>query len=257
VYLIYLDESGNTGLNLNDPAQPVFVLCAMAVAEEVWQPLEHALAAAVTKHFPVASTDPNFEVHASELRSGSGPFRGMSVSDRVIARDVLMDIGKQYGIRLIHRAIEKKRYAAWQSNRFGSGIQINLHVPAFVLVSRCVDDYLLQLPGTPRGILISDENKEIVADIEKSIRVLRSEVGPLRLSQIIEKGFFIDSRKSLPLQLCDLYSMSLRKHHERVSGATPKTIDDSGIERALGLCFKGDEKFVDVTQWLSRQHTQP
>ncbi|MCL2647488.1 MAG: DUF3800 domain-containing protein [Phycisphaerales bacterium] len=41
--LAYLDESGNTGLNFNDPQQPIFVLCAMLVAEDKWQSLEHDL----------------------------------------------------------------------------------------------------------------------------------------------------------------------------------------------------------------------
>ena len=50
---------------------------------------------------------------------------------------------------------------------------------------------------TPRsGIFISDENKEIVRDVEKSIKVLRGIEGTLKLGQIIEKGFFIDSSKS-------------------------------------------------------------
>jgi hypothetical protein len=256
VYLIYLDESGNTGMNLNDPAQPVFVLCAMAVSEDQWQPLEAELAATVSRLFPAQSASQNFEIHASDLRNGSGPFRGVSVDDRVAARDALMDVGERYGVRLIHRAIDKKRFAQWSARRFGSGVRINPHVPAFALVARCVDEYLTQLPQRPRGILISDENKEIVADIEKSIRVLRGEPGPLRLGQIIEKGFFIESSKSLPLQLCDLFCLSLRKHHERLIGLTSKTVDDSGIARATKLCFQGDERFSDVMQWLSQHHVQ-
>ena len=54
------------------------------------------------------------------------------------------------------------------------------------------------LPGKPLGMFISDENKEIVRDVEKSIKVLRGMEGTLRLSQIVEKGFFIDSAKSRP-----------------------------------------------------------
>ncbi len=256
MHLIYLDESGNTGLNLNDPAQPVFVLCAMAVDEHVWQPLEQALAATVQSRFPAQSADPTFEIHASDLRNGTGPFRGVSVPERIAARDAFMDVGQQFGVRLIHRAIEKRRYGRWSANRFGAGVQINPHVPAFALVARCVDDYLQQLPGKPRGILISDENKEFVSDIEKSIRVLRGEVGALRLGQIIEKGFFIESSKSLPLQLCDLYALSLRKHHERLIGLPGKSVDGSGIARAVQLCYQGDERFADIMQWLTRHHAQ-
>jgi hypothetical protein len=36
MYLVYFDEFGNTGTNLNDSEQPVFVLCALAVPKTKW-----------------------------------------------------------------------------------------------------------------------------------------------------------------------------------------------------------------------------
>ena len=35
MHLIYLDESGQTGTNLKDPVQPIFVLGALIVPESV------------------------------------------------------------------------------------------------------------------------------------------------------------------------------------------------------------------------------
>jgi hypothetical protein len=57
-----------------------------------------------------------------------------------------------------------------------------------------------------------------VHDIEKSIKVLRGAAGSLRLAQIVEKGFFIDSEKSRVLQLCDLCALSVRKKEEAKEG---------------------------------------
>src|SRR4051794_2853837 len=98
------------------------------------------------------------------------------------------------------------------------GVKINPHVAAFPLVARVVDEYLGGLPGKALGMFISDENKEIVHDIEKSIKVLRAVTGTLRLGQIVEKGFFIDSKKSRVLQLCDLCALSARKKEEGKMG---------------------------------------
>jgi hypothetical protein len=36
MHLIYLDESGQTGTNLRDTVQPVFVLGALVVPESCW-----------------------------------------------------------------------------------------------------------------------------------------------------------------------------------------------------------------------------
>ena len=93
-------------------------------------------------------------------------------------------------------------------------VEINPHIAAYALVAQVVNAYLKELPGSPFGIFISDENKEVVKDLEKSHRVLRGTAGPLHLSQVIEKGFFIDSRKSLLLQLADLCAYCLRMKEE-------------------------------------------
>jgi hypothetical protein len=167
-----------------------------------------------------------------------------------------MDSAAEHGVKLFHRAIEKKRYQKWLHATFGAGVAINPHVAAFALVARVVDDYLKALPGSPLGMFISDDNKEIVADIEKSIRVLRGKDGTLRLGQIIEKGFFIDSAQSLPLQLCDLFALSLRKHEEIKVGLPAKTIDDSGIKRAENLVFRASEAYRDVLAWLTQQQNE-
>lgn len=167
-----------------------------------------------------------------------------------------MSLAAAHDVKLIYRAIEKKRYQRWLHTTFGPGISINPHVAAFALVSRVVDDYLRGLASKPLGIFISDENKEIVADIEKSIRVLRGTGGNLHLGQIIEKGFFIQSQKSLPLQLCDLFALSLRKREEIKIGLPPKAIDESGIQLAESLVHRGNEAYRDVIAWLTQQHAE-
>ncbi|MGA2233247.1 MAG: DUF3800 domain-containing protein [Tepidisphaeraceae bacterium] len=254
MHLVYLDESGNSGRNLNDQQQPVFLLCAMVVDESKWQLLEAGLKAVLSNHIPNWSTIENFEVHGADLRRGGGQFAGMSVPARIAFRDAWMSAGAQVGVRLIARTIEKKAYSKWLASAFGSGVWINPHVAAFALLSRCVNNYLKSRDGSPLGIFISDDNKEVAADVEKSIRVLRVAEGEMRLSQIVEKGFFVDSRKSLPLQLCDLFALSLRKASERMLGlGQTKSFDDSGIMLAESILFRDNKGDLDVIQWLTDQ----
>lgn len=255
MYLIYLDESGNSGNNLNDSEQPCFVLCAMIVAEAKWLSLERGLQGVVDQFFPAPRPD-EFEIHGSEIRTGRGCFHGKSVTDRIAFRDAWMEVAAKHDVKIIYRAIDKKKYQKWLHATFGAGVSINSHVVAFALVSRVVDDYLRSLPGSPLGMFISDDNKEIVADVEKSIRVLRGVAGTLRLGQIVEKGFFIDSSHSLPLQLCDLFALSLRKHEECNAGMSAKSVDESGIKRTKALVHRGNEAYRDVIAWLTQQHVE-
>lgn len=256
MHLVYLDESGNTGVNLADADQPVFVLCALVVAEHQWQSLEAGLQQVLDTRMPNWRSNEKFEIHGADLRTGKGWFAGKSVAQRIAFRDEWMQMGVRHGCRLIYRGINKKSYSSWLVKTFGQGVVVHPYVAAFALLSRCIDNYLASLPMPAMGVLIADENKEIVADIEKSIVVLRGATGPLRLGRIIEKGFFIESHKSLPLQLCDLFALSFRKNVEsKIPGSNKavKPIDASGIALAESIVYADNQHDSDVLGWLEQQ----
>ena len=58
LHLVNLDESGNTGTNLNDKERPIFPLAALIVPEAAWQPLEPELEQAITRHIPTTAIRP-------------------------------------------------------------------------------------------------------------------------------------------------------------------------------------------------------
>ena len=250
MYLIYFDESGNTGNNLNDAQQPVFVLCALAVPETKWLQVEVDLQAEIEKLFPAPRPD-NFEIHATDLMSGRRWFRKMPLDRRVAFRDAWFSVARKHELTIIYRTAPKKSFERWQHRTFGSGIVINPHVVVFSMVARVVDDWLKSLPDSPLGIFISDENKEIVRDVEKSIKALRGIGGPLKLGQIIEKGFFIDSSKSVVLQLCDLCAFTLRKKVEAKAGFRDDPLHHGGSALLDPLVHRGNENVQDVLRWVA------
>ena len=119
----------------------------------------------------------------------------------------------------------------------------------FALAQRAVYD----LRRVVRGGRIADENKDVMYDVEKAIRLLRADMGALRLSQIIEKGFFIESHTSLPLQLCDLCAFCLRRMEEEKAGLALKPLDANCIPWAKPLIHRGAEPLTDVLTWLQNQ----
>ena len=251
MHLIYLDESGNTGNNPADPHQPIFLLCALVLPEARWLEVESALVAKIEQFFP--DRPDNFEVHANEIINPRGYFRSFSIAHRLEFMEAWLTVAKSFELKLIHRAIAKKRYARWLHSFFGPGVVINPHNVAFLLISQVVNDYLKQAPGSPLGILIADENHEVMPDVEKSIRLLRGATGALHLSQIIEKGFFIESRKSLMLQLCDVCAYGLRRMEEEKAGVPVKQIDLNIIPWVKPLIHRGAEPMPDVLAWLESQ----
>jgi len=168
-------------------------------------------------------------------------------------RDAWFSVAAKHELTIIYQATTKKNFERWQHRTFGPGIVINPHVVVFPIIARMVDDWLKSLPGSPLGIFISDENKEIVRDVEKSIKVLRGIEGPLKIGQIIEKGFFIDSSKSLILQLCDLCAYTLRKKFEANAGFRDNPLQHSGIALLDPLIHGDNENVQDVLQWFANE----
>jgi Protein of unknown function (DUF3800) len=164
-----------------------------------------------------------------------------------------MTIAAQHNLKVIYRAIVKKRFARWLQATFGSGVIINPRVAAFPMVAQVVNEYLKSLPDSPLGILISDENKDVMRDVEKAIRLLRTDLGTLRRGQIIEKGFFIESDKSLLLQMCDLCAFAARRFEEQKAGVPVKPIDQNCIPWFKPLIHRGTEPLSDVLTWLEAQ----
>jgi Protein of unknown function (DUF3800) len=249
MHLIYIDESGNTGCNLADPQQPVFVLGALVVPESSWQAIEKELEAAILAHGPSGATA-DFEIHGGDLRQGTGAFKGVPVANRLALSDAWLKIAGKYKLQFIYRAIVKKRYERWMLSAFGAGITVNPHLAAFPLVAQVANNLLRTLGRNILGIIISDENREVVGDIERFQKLLRLTPGLLHLDRIIEKGFFIDSRKSRLLQLSDLCTLYARKNEERKLGLPAKSIDDQGIALIDPLIHRGQESLPDVIQWL-------
>lgn len=251
MHLVYLDESGNSGTNLSDAQQPVFVLGALLVGEEKWHALEKAIEGVIAEFFP-PPRPLEFEIHAAGLRNGKGFFRQFSVAHRLAFRDRCLTIAVETNLTFVYRAIEKKRFLKWLVQNFGEGILINPHVVAFPLVAQVVNAFLSG-EAQDYGVLISDENVEISPDIEKTTQFLRGVQGKLNLDRIIEKGFFIDSRKSWILQLCDLVTFSARKKEEQQAGFPIRSTDESGITLMDPLIHRGDEVFKDVVAWITEE----
>lgn len=254
MYLIYLDESGNSGCNLTDPQQPVFVLGALIIPEEKWLSVETSILRVISDYFK-GNIPEKFEIHATDMRNGTRHFKGVPLSTRMELRNALLQIAVDHDLRFIYRAIAKKRYSSWLEREYGAGIIINPHIAAYPLVAQTINNYLKNEGPTTLGILINDENREVVGDIERTTRILRATQGSLQLDRIIEKGFFIDSSKSHALQLADLCIFHARKLEEIKIGLPAKHIDSQGIELIDPLIHRGSESMPDVLAWLTEQNT--
>ena len=100
MHLIYLDESGNTGVDFTDPHQPIFVLGALLVPEERWLPLETDLTALIDRFYP-QPRPADFELHATELVNPRGYFRQFTVAQRLEFYREILRVAAQHQLRFV------------------------------------------------------------------------------------------------------------------------------------------------------------
>lgn len=196
--LIYIDESGNTGLNLKDTQQPIFLLAALVLNIRKWFKMEKKFHA-IMKEFFGDEAD-LVELHAVDLKSRKGDCKGLSPSVSIEIRDRMLQLLLDYEIPVIYQRIIKSKYERFCEEHYGPGISINPYIMALPFICMSVNTYLKKKSPEEHGIFIFDEQQEYFSDAERSIRTLRLDPNSvLKTTNIVEKGFFVKSGKCFAL----------------------------------------------------------
>lgn len=159
-------------------------------------------------------------------------------------------------VAVIYRRIIKSKFAAFCEEHYGPGIKVNPYIMALPFVCMEVDHYLQLSEGDQLGMFIFDEQKETLDDAERSLRTLRLDsTSVLKTSNIIEKGFFIDSSKSFALQLVDLAAYYIRKYEENELGLRVSQVDKQAFSKVKELVSMGvGSNVVDVLEWVKNHY---
>jgi Protein of unknown function (DUF3800) len=93
MHFFYLDESGDTGINLHDVTQPILVLGGISLRDEGWNATHRALLNLLEDYF-TGALPPRFELHAKELLAprGEGPFAGHPMEQRSDSARALLQL---------------------------------------------------------------------------------------------------------------------------------------------------------------------
>jgi len=255
--LVYIDESGNTGLNLKDLQQPVFLLAAMILPESKWFSLEKVFLNIAKEYFgdPLPTT---FEVQAKDLKNRRGVFKNLTFAQQLSFRDKMLRLLIDNEIVVIYRRIIKIKFEAFCEEHYGPGIKVNPYIMALPFVCMEVDHYLHQSGDDQLGMFIFDEQKETLNDAERSLQTLRLDPSSIvKTRNIIEKGFFIDSSKSFPLQLVDLAAYYIHKYEENKLGLRVSDVDKQSFGKIKKLVSTGiGSSVVDILEWVKKYYIE-
>ena len=218
MHFLYIDEAGNSGANLHDADQPVFVMAGLVVSDEKWQGTKAAIEAKLLTFFE-GVLPPNFELHACDLLSphGTGPFAGLDRGTRkALALDLLNLVTERSHALLlvpIYKASLAQRPAPpaqfgfnWKHPwEFGFGLMLTMF-----------EDFL-RSPATGRssaGLAIVDHEPQYVAFVRRHTSNRQASTGWREVRKVVEIGYSATSHANPLIQLTDLVAFTYKKYLE-------------------------------------------
>jgi hypothetical protein len=222
MHFYYIDESGDTGRNLNDPNQPVMVLGGISVRDEGWNQTQRVVHQRLTNFFD-GNLPEEFELHADDLLSltGDGSFSGIDSERRYQLAIDLLQLLRARSHHVHYIAIDKRRLRnADPLNMVLSFNPCRPYLLAFDYLITYINWYVRNRLGqSARGMIILDRKEQHHADIEKIMRARRYS-GPQthRVKWVVEFSYPIDSRKNPMIQFSDLVIYCIRRFIELENG---------------------------------------
>lgn len=153
MWLCYIDESGNTGMRLDDPVQPTHWMGAVLVPEDQVLALSLAVDGVLSS---VADVEADVELHGTEMFRGKGAWRHVPVQVRVRAFEMALALLAEHNCVIAHSSIDKTKLSAANS------VATSPHLMAFQFLVEKINSFAKhqQDPLLQRVLLVADETTE-------------------------------------------------------------------------------------------------
>lgn len=249
--LVYIDESGNTGLNLKDQQQPIFLMAALIIHSQKWFAIEKAFYQIFTSYFPPEVVF-NIELHAADLKSRRKSFDTISQATSLEIRNRMFSMLLEFNIPVVYQRIIKTNFENFCLKSYGPGIKVDPYIMALPFICMSVNSYLQEKDPHELGMFIFDEQQSYFADAERSLHSLRLDSNSiLKTTNIIERGFFVNSQKSFGIQLTDLVAHYLRKREEFEAGLPVSPFDQQTFPFLKKIVVSSSKmKTSDILVWV-------
>lgn len=218
MYLVFIDGSGNTGMDLAHPTSTAYYLVALAVDGRDARALEDAATELLVRHFGEECRRAGFECKGSDLYRGEGPCARMSPGDRVALYGELLALLSKHHAWISWVAIDKVRLA----RRYAT--PMHPHKLAFIYLVEQIERFLRSRRDF--GLIVSDEEKEVESQVVEDLwryKEMGTSFGfnPMDLTCIVDNVHWVKSHNSRLMQLADLCAY-LCQRQARDQGKTSK-----------------------------------
>lgn len=201
MHLIYLDESGSTGLDLDNIYQPFFVLAGIIVEDNKWHDINNLFE---QEKINIYSDFKNLEIHTNELFNSNkkSAFYKNDWKYNFQILEKLVDLVSTLDIKLIYSIIHKPSY----KDLFITNHCIDPYLYSFSLLYEDFNTILLN--KNDLGIFLCDE----LQNLENDLNLLYPRL-QVQNNTIIEKTFYLNSKNNNFIQIADICAFYINKYN--------------------------------------------
>ena len=278
MHFFYLDESGDTGIDLDNEEQPIFVFGGVGINDQKWNGLQEELQKTLKRYF--GTIPENFELHSYQLLSprGEGFFEGHNLTKRLELVLEIINLIVDNGHSIHYFAIDKKILKDNDTELDELYESNNPYLISFDYMVTYLNSFVKRKLGrTARGMMIFDKKENyhnLIEDIMHHRRFKGAKAK--RVKWIVEFSYAVDSKKNPMIQLSDLIIIIVRKFFEIENGYkdsypdivksfyascfeliyskvnTKTIIERDGRENAVLNGFLKDVQCKPATRWKSK-----
>lgn len=209
--IFYLDESWNTGNDLDNLDQPIHFINGIWIDCEDIPKIEKDIRGLEFNFLPY-SKNFDFEFHGIEISGGKKYFKHFNIEDRLKLFESLMNIFKKYDIKFFSQWINKQYLKKRYDNPY------HPHHLSFMYIIEKIDIYLEE--NNDKGLIIMDKNLENEQNIIDNFQEYKNNWTPFgfrrNITSLIDTVYYTDSYNSHIMQLSDViwYIYSVYKTSE-------------------------------------------
>ena len=210
MYLMYADESGNTGTDYDNKEQPIFVLGSIALEHTNWHKINdyfNERKIEIFKEFKYT------EIHTNEIFSPprKSIFHIKNWHENFKILDNLIDLIIELDIEFNFIAIDKKQFKLDLQQRYGKFVKIDPYIFGFTTLYNDFSDKLEK--NNDKGIIFLDE----IIDIPQALNKIYPELSANKKS-IIEQALFLKSKDTNFIQIADMFSFYVCQYLNIIKG---------------------------------------
>lgn len=242
--LFYVDESGNTGLDLESVDQPIHWVAGIGIPERALREFESDMLSVALRWFRRRATESDFEFHGSHIFSGRGDCAGLQPGERVALYDEVTGLAARHGCTIFTVGIRKSSHKSRAKAK--AYTPAHPHSLAMMYLLERVDLWLeRQQPEAPLfeeaeedpvyGLIVADEQKEIGRKIIEKFAYWRRAGTDYdhgrEIRYLVDTVHYVRSEDSWGIQLVDCIAY-LRNRYSKImhsKGRAKETYSEAEI----------------------------